>query len=104
MVVNAERRSWQSLQQDSEASGRGVEAAGLNPHALGVWHPESIVAAIEVGDEMAAPPRPWAETIIDAAEDRDRHGAHLQARCHRGRGRRPLVKRACVGAILRGFR
>ena len=56
MVVRAELRTGQTLQQDAESPGGDVEVTGLDPDPIGIRNPVRAVVEVDVGNEVFAAP------------------------------------------------
>src|SRR5262245_41514973 len=54
VVVHAELGARQTFEDNAEPTGRYVEAAGLNPDAIRVRHPRTIIS--QVGIDNIVPP------------------------------------------------
>ena len=59
VVVHAEFGTRETFQNDAEPARRDVEAAGLDPYAIGVRNPAAVVVDVDVGDEVFAAPMAW---------------------------------------------
>src|SRR5690348_6982051 len=73
VIMNSELRAGQALQEDAETSGRNIEAAGLDPHSIGVGNPRSLILDLRVDDKVIAVPPARLDAVGDAAESCDRH-------------------------------
>jgi hypothetical protein len=56
VVVSSYHRAGEALEHDAESSRRNVEVAGLQPNAVRVRNPETVVFQIGVGYEMFSAP------------------------------------------------
>ena len=72
VVVSSHHRSRETLQDNAESSRCDVEAAGLEPDAVRVRNPETIIFEVGVGNEVFAASSIWIEAISETVEGSDR--------------------------------
>jgi hypothetical protein len=73
VVVSSHHRAGKTFQNDAESSRRDIKATRLEPDAIRVRHPETIVFQVNVRDEVFAAPSIWLEAVGETAKGIDRH-------------------------------
>src|SRR5690348_15218079 len=73
VVVGSDHRTGETFQNDAESSGCDVKAAGLEPDSIRVWHPETVIFQVDVGNKVFAVSSIRIEAIGEIAEGSDRH-------------------------------
>ena len=74
VIMDAEHRTWQSLQQRREAPGCDIEPQRLDPDTFAVGNPNPGIARVGVDDVVAALPGIGFEAVGGVVEVNDRHG------------------------------
>jgi hypothetical protein len=73
VVVSADHRAGETLQNNAESTGRDVEAAGLEPDTIRIWNPETVILQFCVDNEMFAAASTCVEAVGETAEGSDWH-------------------------------
>jgi hypothetical protein len=77
VVVSSHHGPGETLQNNAESSRCDVEAAGLEPDAIRVRNPETIIFEVGVGNEVFAASSTRIEAVGETVEGSDRHCIHL---------------------------
>jgi hypothetical protein len=73
VIVSSHHRAGETFQNDAESSRCDVEAAGLEPNAICIRNPETLIFQVEVSNEVFAAPSIRIETVGVTVEGGDRH-------------------------------
>jgi hypothetical protein len=73
VIVSSHHRAGETFQNDAESSRCDVEAAGLEPNAISIRNPETLIFQVEVSNEVFADPSTRIETVVVTVEGGDRH-------------------------------
>src|SRR4030095_10871233 len=84
VVVSSHHRAWETFQNHAESARCDVEAAGLEPDAVRVRDPETVIFQVGVGNEMFAVPLIWVEGVGVTVECGNRHRSVLLLSAHGG--------------------
>src|SRR5436309_474191 len=81
VVVSSHHRAWEAFQNKAESSRCDVEGAGLEPDAIRIRHPETLIFQIDVRNEVFAAPSTRLEAVGETAKGGDRHMFPFIVRC-----------------------
>src|SRR5437867_3539526 len=73
MIVSSHHGAGETFQNDAESSRCDIKAAGLEPDAIRVRNPETIIFQVDVSNEMFAAPSIRIEAVGETVEGSDRH-------------------------------
>jgi hypothetical protein len=72
--MRSDHGARQTFQHQTESTGSDIKTAWLEPDAVRVWNPESVVIEVRVRNEMFTASLIGLETIGKTAESGNRHG------------------------------
>jgi hypothetical protein len=73
VVVSSYHGARETFQNDAESSRCNIKAAGLEPDAIRVRHPETLIFEVDVSNEVFAAPSIRIEAVGETVEGSDRH-------------------------------
>src|SRR5687768_10418955 len=73
VVMTAEFRARQAFQDHSESAGRDIKAAWLEPNALCIRHPKTVIIEVDVGYEMSSASLFRFKAVRETVECSDGH-------------------------------
>src|SRR5262249_44340871 len=73
MIMGPDHRTGEALENKTESTRRHVEPAWLEPDAVGVGNPPTVIGQVRVRDEVSAAPSVRLKAIGRTAKGDDRH-------------------------------
>jgi hypothetical protein len=71
VIMGAQHRAGETLQNDAESPARHVEMARLEPDTIGIWNPVTTVCHVDIGNEMFAAPSIRIDAVGETVEGSD---------------------------------